>query len=232
MPSPLLAITLDVEWAPAVIIEEMVSWLTQAGVPATLFCTDEPSFNATPLHETGLHPNFCSMDDWMPLLDALQAMYPHARGLRSHCLHSDTRLARLLPGKGIAYQSNLFVPGQPVLPFRLDSGLWEIPIHYMDDYHIRAPDRHPCGFTARSIPRDQPVVVVDFHPIPWFINAATLSDYETAKAHYKDPVALRKLRRSGPGVRDLFSDLIKEAAAGSWQPVTMIQLLSQQQLEP
>lgn len=221
MPAPLLALTIDVEWAPAPIVHEMLAEVEKRGVRATLFCTDTPELEINSSHEMALHPNFHGESDWIPTFEKLRRRHPHAVGLRSHSLHSDTRLVRLLPGWGIRYQSNLFVPGQAVAPFRRETGLWEIPVHYMDFFHLCVPSRHPGGFRAASLPSIQPLLVVDFHPIPWFVNASTLADYEKAKTCYHEPEKLAALRRKGPGVAALFGELLDAAAAGRWRSVTL-----------
>ncbi|MCC7518857.1 MAG: hypothetical protein IT578_06695 [Verrucomicrobiae bacterium] len=218
---PLLALTIDVEWAPAEIIREMLAEVDGRGLRATLFCTHTPELKIGGRHEMALHPNFHGESDWASTFEQLRQQHPGAVGLRSHSLHSDTRLVRLLPNWGIRYQSNLFAPGQAVAPFRRETGLWEIPIHYMDFFHLCVPARHPKGFEAACLPSSQPLLVMDFHPIPWFVNAATLSDYEAAKEFYHEPAKLAGLRRKGPGVATLFGEVLDAAAAGRWQSVTL-----------
>lgn len=221
MAPPLLALTIDVEWAPAVIVQKMLAELEKRGLRATLFCTDAPDLEIGDAHEVALHPNFRGETDWATTFEALRKRHPAAVGLRSHSLHSDTRLVRLLPGWGMRYQSNLFAPSQAVAPFRRETGLWEIPIHYMDFFHLCVPERHPSGFSTTSIPSGQPLVVVDFHPIPWFINASSLTDYEAARKCYHEPEKLSALRNRGPGVATLFQELLDEAQDGRWRCVTL-----------
>jgi len=220
MSIPWVAITIDVEWAPPAIAEAMLDRLAQASIPATVFCTDHPLLKIPPIHETALHPNLTGMEDWESKLDHLGSLYPGARGLRTHCLHSDTRLVRILPKKGFRYQSNFFAPGQRVAPFRRETGLWEIPIHYMDFFHVCEPKSH-AGFTAEALPQDQSLIVLDFHPVLWFLNASTSEDWDRAKQVYKDEEALQKLVRKGPGIATLFDSVIEKARQGAWKPVTL-----------
>jgi hypothetical protein len=199
----------------------MLSKVEKRNLRATLFCTDAPNLQIGNGHEIALHPNFHGESDWTETFEKLRKKHPGAVGLRSHSLHSDTRLVRSLPKWGMRYQSNLFAPGQAVAPFRRETGLWEIPIHYMDFFHLCVPERHPSGFTLASLPQGQPLLVVDFHPIPWFINASSLADYEAAKSCYHDPAKLAALRKKGPGVATLFRELLDAAAAGRWRCVTL-----------
>lgn len=222
---PLLALTIDVEWAPLSILEEMRGMLDARKIPATFFCTDEPALSRDGPHEYAIHPHFHGMEDWESVLAKMRALNPAATGIRAHFLHSDTRLVRLFPSRGFTYQSSLFAPGQPVAPFTRESGLWEIPIHYMDDLHFRCPEGYPAGYHADSIPSGQPLVVADFHPIPWFINAAEMADYDKAKPAYKDAAALAKLRRRGEGVGTMFERVLDAVKAGRWQPVTLSQVV-------
>src|SRR5471030_1889107 len=97
MSIPQISITIDVEWVPSLVIEEMRSLLDDRNVPATFFCTSEPALKPSRLHEFALHPNFTGLDSWESVLSPLRALYPAARGIRTHCLHSDTRMARRFP---------------------------------------------------------------------------------------------------------------------------------------
>lgn len=232
MSPPLLAITIDVEWAPPLVVQKMLALLEKHEICATLFCTDAPDLEVAEIHEVALHPNFHGEADWAKTFDVLRRRHPHAVGLRSHCLHSDTRLIRLLPSWGMRYQSNLFAPGQSVAPFRRETGLWEIPIHYMDFFHLCVPDRYPDGFHAASLPAGLPLLVVDFHPIPWMINASCLSDYEQSKGCYHDPAKLTALRRPGIGIASVFEELIAEVLKGRWRCVTLREAVERMEQAP
>src|ERR1043165_3821686 len=86
-----LCITLDVDWARDETIYPIVELMKNAKVKATFFVTHESrlleSLDATQF-EVGLHPNFndCAGDFEGPLR-RLKALYPQAKGARSHSLY-------------------------------------------------------------------------------------------------------------------------------------------------
>src|SRR2546426_792687 len=90
----MLAVTLDVDWAPDKIVDEVISVLDSYRVPATLFCTNfskDVSGNSSSLagrfherHEVALHPNFQHTGTYDEVWDALLKLYPAAKGWRSH----------------------------------------------------------------------------------------------------------------------------------------------------
>src|SRR5947209_7150069 len=86
----MLAVTLDVDWAPDKIVDEVISVLDSYRVPATLFCTNfskDVSGNSSSLagrfherHEIALHPNFQNIGAYDEVWNAILELYPYAKG--------------------------------------------------------------------------------------------------------------------------------------------------------
>ena len=91
--SPIL-VTLDIDWAPDWMVEDVVERLVRAGVRATLFAThDSPllrSLEGNSEIEIGLHPNFLpgSSHGSTPeeIFATLRSWYPRATACRTHSL--------------------------------------------------------------------------------------------------------------------------------------------------
>ncbi|HET9013384.1 MAG TPA: hypothetical protein VFN38_16285, partial [Gemmatimonadaceae bacterium] len=130
----MIAISVDVDWAPDEVIEDTLALLDQAGVCATIFAT-----HATPLlrgltgHEIGLHPNFLPhpLSSCEQVFDDLHAEYPAARGVRCHSYHQSSPLLQLFARRGMAYDSNVVMfGGRGIRPFRHWNGLTRLPVFW------------------------------------------------------------------------------------------------------
>ena len=90
----MIAVTLDVDWAPDPIVEDVVALLDAHDISATVFCTNytkDKSGKSSNLrrrlharHELGLHPDFQHTTNYAAEWAGLLSLYPGVRGWRSH----------------------------------------------------------------------------------------------------------------------------------------------------
>lgn len=188
-----VVVTLDIDWAPDWIIEDVVGRLLRAGVRATLFAThDSPAMRALakePLFEIGLHPNFLpgSSHGATPdeIFATLRGWYPDATTCRAHSLvMSEPLLARMACEFGIEIDCSVHLPrASYVAPHELHlseqgDSLIRLPHVFQDNMHAMA--RRPWTFAGAEL--DTPGwKVLNFHPVHIVLNSATLQVYEAFK---------------------------------------------------
>src|SRR5579863_6357428 len=110
----MLAVTIDVDWAPDPVLDAVMNLFERARIPVTLFCTNpdtDRSRNSSRLagrydarHELALHPNFGSVLDGESVLRDLQTHYPAARGFRSHNGCTGWQITSTAARLGLQYQ--------------------------------------------------------------------------------------------------------------------------------
>ena len=206
-----VCLTLDLDWAPDHVIEDTRQLLQQAGLPTTIFATHQSpgvtALLALPGCEPGVHPNFLSDANEDAVLSRVLTAFPAAVGVRSHELYFDSRLLPLFQRKGVRYFSNDLMFLHPGLePYYDWSGQMRLPLFWEDDVHCLFFDGR---FDCAALRLDQPgLKVLNFHPVHLFLNTREIVDYRAAKPVLADPVAARKLRREGPGIRTLFLDVV------------------------
>jgi hypothetical protein len=242
IPDNVICLTVDVEWAHAEVLADLVRALDEHGLRATFFCTHAGI--DVPGHERALHPNFRRDGDVLralrdtlghdyalltdaevhrSVLQATQAHCPEARGVRAHSLHYDTQLVALYSAAGLQYDSSYcatLVPG--LRPFWKEHDLLECPLYYMDHLDLLTPR---SGFEVTRLGLDTPgLKVFDFHPNIVYTNAPTGDFYTATKAVYHDPARLLALRSPGRGVRTLFLDLLDYITAHDYPTATLGQV--------
>jgi polysaccharide deactylase WbmS-like protein len=228
----MLAITLDIDWAPDYAIDEAAGRLRDAGVKATWFVTHaSPAVDrlrATPeLFELGVHPNFFAGSEHGASLDAVLAhvkeLVPEARSIRSHGLYQSGRLlAAIAADDRLETDVSLFLPGHPHLrpvTLRLPAGtIVRVPYFWSDDHEMAAPDP---AWSLDPLLAGSGLKVLNFHPVHVFLNAADTGPYAAVQA--ASP-SLREADRTlaeghvhaGPGTRTVFDEVVEHlAGAGS-----------------
>jgi hypothetical protein len=206
-----IAITIDLEWSPAPLIADTLALLDDAGIRATLFSTHDDGFDVEAYgHERALHPNFQRSDQTeQEAFDELHALYPAAQGIRSHRMYCHTPLRAMYAERGITYESNYMMDRVAgIEPFAMAGGVVQFPVYFMDDVWLRsvAPGES-ASIDVETLLAPDGWKVFDFHPPHIYYNTPSIAHYQQHKAAYwADPDA--RLRSRGPGVRDLFIELI------------------------
>ena len=197
-----VCLTLDVDWAPEAVLDEVLAQVIAAGARATVFAThpSEALLAQDPDQiEVALHPAFTAEDDDSPL-ETLRQTYPHAIGARSHRLFVSSRVLEHYERHGIRYESNMLLPLHPGLaPVARRPRLLSIPFYWADDLPTAA-EVPGIGDLRLDAPG---LKVLDFHPIHVFMNTMSVEHYEAFRPHYSDTAALRDFvnaERRGVGV--------------------------------
>ena len=215
-----VVLSVDVEWAHPVVLDDVVTALDERGLRATFFCTHEGI--SVPGHERALHPNFrrqgnTQLDGASPadselgfrqqIVDAIRGFCPEAVGVRAHSLFCETELLSVYRAAGLQYDSSALLPLVPgIAPFVQGRGIVELPLYYMDHWDLR---EQATQFNLGALDMAAPgLKVFDFHPNLIFMNAAVESDYLEMRPHFHDPDWLRNNRRAGRGARSMFIDLL------------------------
>ena len=115
-------ITLDTDWVPQYVLDVALEQLREYKLPATVFCTS-PYVFADDNIEPALHPNFFPGSSHgtteTECLGTVRAMYPLARGSRSHAYYWHSRMYALLTELGLNYDSSMLLPFQShIIPNR------------------------------------------------------------------------------------------------------------------
>lgn len=220
----MIAITLDLEWAPSPVIADTLELLDAYGVRATLFSTHDDGFDVTG-HERALHPNFLREGQTeREALAEVAELYTEATGLRSHSLYVHSPLRSLYDEFGLAYESNYMmyrVPG--ISPFGMLPDVVQFPVYFMDDEWFR---RESQGVpTAEELLHPEGLKVFDFHPPHIFYNTPSMEYYTEHKEEYwSESPDIDGIRYDGDGVRDVFVDLLEYLEANGYHPWTMSEL--------
>jgi hypothetical protein len=218
-----IVLTLDIDWAPDWMIEDVARRLHVAQVKATWFAT-HPSeiisrLSRDPLFEIGAHPNFLpgstQGDTPHEVLATMRKWLPAARAVRTHSLFQSEPLLQDVVGRfGFEIDCSIHLPqAEHVTPHAIrlaEDGpeLIRIPHIFQDNmYMIAGLDwRFPAPWLAGN-----GLKVLVFHPIHIIANSRRLLDYEALKR--SKPLA--ELKRSDfppaggdDGIGHFFDDLL------------------------
>jgi len=204
-------VTVDLDWAPDFMLEDLRSLLHGSGLPVTFFCTHRtPAVEALiglPGCEAGVHPNLLDARPAEEILDELRRLFPGATGVRNHALFFHSRLLPLLLDAGFRYLSNdLMFLAEGLAPWHDWSGMVRLPIYWEDDVHcLYFGERFELELLRLRTPGTK---VLSFHPVHIFLNTRDMLDYEGCKGLIREPATALAWRQGGRGVRTLFLDLL------------------------
>lgn len=198
----MLAVTVDVDWAPDPIMDAVVGIFDRHRIPITLFCTDpdtDQSGNSSCLagryrdhHELGLHPNFSTEKGDAAVFDGLRKHYPGAVGFRSHNGNSSWAISTYAAEREIRYQLECYVFPVDIPPFQ--SNPWTKTLHifttrFMDSWALPARN---FGWTVadlgltRAATDDDSIVILAFHPVILYYDTASVAEYQQRKPTYHE----------------------------------------------
>ncbi len=217
----MIEFTSDIDWAPDIAIDYMLSLFEKYSVKCTLFAThktNELSLCNRGLFEIGIHPNFnpvlqgFSKSSFNEIISDLLAIYPEAKGIRSHSLTHSSVFYQIFIDLNLSYDSNQFIPYCKLIdPYKLWNNFIRIPFNWEDDVHIAY--RHSCNDLAFNT-EIEAKIIANFHPIHIFLNTEDENRYIDAKPFFNNPNQLKKMvNNSGKkGIRDLFIELLKDVS--------------------
>ena len=197
----MIAITIDVDWAPDEIVKAVVQPILDRDLPVTLFCTNpgrDASGQSSSLNgkfgdqaELGWHPNFSSMQDVQGEADQLAALYPQALGWKSHNGLTGWPMQQAAMGHGLGYEilpwsMPCHVP--PYAPYS-DCDYLLLHNHFMDAEALKQNDYHwdPKYLHFLNESNHDNLFILTFHPAILFYDMACYADYLEAKSYYHEP---------------------------------------------
>ena len=217
-------ITLDVDWAPDFVVDEVADRLADRGVRATWFLTHEgPAVERLKsrhaLFELGIHPNFLEGSsqgsDPTEVLGFFRDLVPNAVSVRSHAMVQSSRLMELYASQtALRVDSTLFLPGWPdIHPFEHRVGgrsMVRIPFCWADDYELSSPNGAPGWAGYERMPG---LKVFLFHPIHVYLNSTSPETYASLKCSFPSlrevtQKELDRFRAGGYGVGTVFEELV------------------------
>jgi hypothetical protein len=211
----------------------MAEFLDRIEIPGagTFFCTQHYACLDATHHETGPHPTLEMGMDWRAELDRMRAMFPNAKGWRSHSCVFSHLLAEWLADNGYRYVSTNDQFGhRAIQPVRHPWGVWHFPIFYMDNMdfsaaHFWEDDDNADGpFSDRFIDAalaDDGVYVFDFHPIHLLLNTPGRDHYFAVRDRFKVGERLEELAYGGVGTRSFFERLCTAMREGGRQSANL-----------
>ncbi len=220
--------TMDIDWAPDHVIEYSLDLFSKNNIPCTIFATHKTDVlkGIGPNFEVGIHPNFNPLlsgegkDSASDVIDRVLEIFPESKGVRSHSITQSSQLLNIFVQKNLVYDSNNFLPYQPIKVYKSWNGLYRIPYNWEDDVHFE------YGYSFEDLRMDDvhDFAVLDFHPIHLFLNTENSKRYSMAKEYLKDKNSLESFRNTEiSGSQDgLFNAFNKYK---QFKPVLMKQLI-------
>lgn len=195
----MIAITIDVDWAPDKIMDSVMSAIEPSGVPVTLFCTDftaDRSGESSSLerhrsrHELGVHPNFQNTGDYEAVWDSVLRHYPYATGFRSHNGCSGWPIAVGGARRGIRYEVYCTVYPVYVPPFKINRDVLEYYVFtnsFFDSQMLTVKDfdwSFRSMWFAKELAEPNKIFVLSFHPNVLYYDMVTAEEYERRMPTY------------------------------------------------
>lgn len=196
----MIAITLDVDWAPDPIMESVIEVFESYQVPTTLFCTNyvrDRSGKSSSLtgrfherHELALHPNFEHIEDYDQVWDELLQLYPSARGWRGHNGMTGWPIVEGAVKRGLTFEVHTSVFASYVPPSRANKALdryWLMPTAFYDSHAFFDPTFiwSVGNLPLRDLYGDKDkVVVLGFHPNILYYDMKSQQEYDERKETY------------------------------------------------
>lgn len=218
----MFVMTIDTDWAPQPVIDDVLKILNEYKIPSTFFITNEIDFSGFKNHELAIHPNFTSFEHEKILSETMKILpSKKASGCRSHGLYHSSSLMMAYEKLGIEYDSNYFIPNyETIEPFFFQwANVLEIPFFFADDVHYEVNS----NFDINQINLvDSGVKVFLFHPFHIFMNTSNSSEYSNYKEHYQNVPYLEQHRNlEKKGTRSLFADLLSLIESKNIEITTM-----------
>lgn len=223
-------LTLDVDWAPDFVIEDVANLLRQHRIRSTWFVTHaSPAIDALAdepdLFELGIHPNFLPSsshgETHDEVLDYCRSIVPGAVSCRTHALAQSAPILDALIRHNVAIDVSLFLPDAthltPTLYHSACGDLFRTPFFWEDccESHRERP-----RWELKEIDVDSPgLKIFSFHPMHLFLNSESMARYRRLTGTHSplselDEDQLRPLVNQGLGARSLFLEL------ASWMHAT------------
>ena len=221
-----LALTIDIDWAPDWMIDEVAQILTEKRVKTTWFVTHaseaiERLRRQRELFEFGIHPNLLEGSEHggseSEVLRHIVNIVPESESMRTHGLYQSTGfLKRAAEDYGIKTDVSIYLPGsQYIEPHRLifeKAVLIRIPYFWEDDFEMF--EQNSSWRLSDPKFKGPGLKVMNFHPVHVITNNPDYGSYRrlvsccpTRKLN-RDLV--KKFKWNGWGPRRIFMDIVRE----------------------
>ena len=217
-------ITIDTDWCPDFMIEEVLDILDGTNVKCTFFVTNKSDMIKEILrkkHEVGIHPNFLINSshgkNHNKIIEKLINLAPNTKYVRTHCLHQNTyilyNIFKNFPQIKLdlstltykfSYVSKFSIPFNGTLISRINYN-WE------DSIAI-----HDKNFNWEKLNFYAEKNIFNFHPIQIFLNNYRQSNYEMYKKKFsktkyyrvKKNNCIELIQNKKKGTKDFFKLLV------------------------
>jgi hypothetical protein len=188
-----IVLTLDTDWAPDFVIDDVADLLTESRVRSTWFIThDSPALARLRQHpewiELGIHPNFMPGsthgDTPEAVLRHCVEMVPSAQSMRTHgLLQSAPLLDQVMLHTSIqADVSMLLQYAAHLQPFQYrmnGRSIWRIPFFWEDNFEMEQEE--PEWHLIPLLSVGEGLKVFNFHPIHIYLNSKSAEPYSRLK---------------------------------------------------
>lgn len=220
-------LTIDIDWAPDFVIQEIADILIEKGIQATWFVTHDSTcirrlIKFKDIFEFGLHPNFLPNStqgsNYREIMDYLRNILPDTGIIRTHALVQSTRLfSMLIDEYSVDTDVSLFLPLTPnITPHMIymghkKPGLLRIPYFWEDDIEMYCPEQS-WDFNHPKY-HQKGLKVFDFHPMYIYLNAYNMKNYEKLKEkgtlnELKANMVCKFINKDRDGTRNMFLSFI------------------------
>ena len=216
-----LFVTIDLDWASEIVIEETMDWFSQNKIPVTVFATHESKAIVERMDaiDVGLHPYFSpnSSQGSNPeeIIENLSQISTNIPVYRSHRFLDSNQIRENMAKMGMRASSNVCTDLDPVAPFIHRSRMLEIPITFEDGNFLeRKYNLDSCGEIIELISKCD-IFVIAIHPMHFVLNTPHyqwMRDIKDSTTRISwnnmtcDEVA--KLRHSGWGIASFVKQLL------------------------
>ena len=221
----LYSITLDTDWAPDFVMEEVAEVLIKNKVKSTWFVSHKSKFIDqlsiySDLIELGLHPNYLPNSSHgqtsAEILKTAQSIVPDSHIIRTHALvQSSHLLYEWVKDFGITADFSIFLREsaniEPHIVYFEDKPLIRCPFFWEDDTNTVVPDK-TWDF---SDPRYHfsGLKIFNFHPMYIYLNCDVMDGYFTLKKiRYLPEITQAEMEpyiNYNKGTNTFFTDLVK-----------------------
>lgn len=216
-------LTLDIDWAPDCVIDQVAGFLTENKVRATWFVTHhsdaiERLREHPELFELGIHPNMLagsshgtSEDD---VLAHMKEIVPNSVCMRTHGLYQTSNWLVKAAKSGVLVDVSLFLPRAVNLTPHFTrwngTSLLRIPYFWEDDSEMF--EENPIWRISDHRLNVGGLRVFDFHPIHIALNTSSYEKYETLKTIKPltswDAEFIKENESSDIGPKNFFLELV------------------------
>jgi hypothetical protein len=214
-------VTIDLDWASEVVIEETMNWFSQLKIPVTVFATHESRAIVERMNriEVGLHPYFSSDSSQgsnsEEIIENLSKITTNIPVYRSHRFLDSNQIREHMAKMGMRASSNVCTDLDPVAPFRHRSRMLEVPIAFEDGNFLeRKYNLDSCDEIVKLISQSE-IFVIAIHPMHFVLNTPHyqwMRDIKdsTTRIRWNNMTSdeVTELRYSGRGIASFVKQLL------------------------